>query len=290
MEILLENSSKFSQATAIISTAGAELRSCKIDGKEIIWKGDPAYWGKTSPFLFPMVGRLKGGKTVIDGVEYTIGKHGFARDMEFSAVKTSDNTATMTLKSNEKTLACYPFEFTLNMHYRLLENGIEILYEVKNESSKTMLYCIGAHPAIACADIEKCSLVFEQPETVNSPVLNAETGNFKSDVRVKRLENEKKFKLHYNDFDDDCVYFDTIKSKSVTLESEAGNNIKVSFDGFETLGVWTPSSKRAPFICIEPWCGCDDFDNSSGIFSEKQGIQALETGKTNYYTLLIERV
>ena len=119
--------------------------------------------------------------------------------------------------------------------------------------------------------------------------MNLETRMWGDNNRIKRLENSKEYQLEYSLFDNDCVYFDTIKSKSCSLVS-GNEGVKVSWCGFETLGVWTPDHKNAPFVCIEPWCGCDDYDTDSGIFSEKRGIQTAEPEETKEYSITIERI
>ena len=69
-----------------IDSHGAELKSFvrKADGKEIMWDANPAYWNRTSPVLFPFVGGVKDKIYRFEGKEYSIGQHGFARDMEFT--------------------------------------------------------------------------------------------------------------------------------------------------------------------------------------------------------------
>ena len=283
------------ESSAIILSKGAELRSYNAEGKELMWCADPKYWGKSSPFLFPMIGNLRNGKTLIGGKEYSITKHGFARDNEFSAEKITENSAAFTFKSNESTKQSFPFDFTVKLIYTITESYLEIGYEVTNESSEPMPYCIGGHPAFACPDeneqFSDYKLVFECDETVNSPVMNLETRMWGDNNRIKRLENSSEFSLDYSLFDNDCVYFDTIKSKSCSLVSKnSGKGVKVSWTGFETLGVWTPDHKNAPFICIEPWCGCDDYDTDSGIFCEKRGIQTAQPNETRRYSIKIERL
>lgn len=74
---------------------GAEIKSMKRrqDGLEYMWHGDPQYWGRTSPVLFPFVGAVKGGKYRHEGREYPMGQHGFARDMEFALVSWKEKDA-----------------------------------------------------------------------------------------------------------------------------------------------------------------------------------------------------
>lgn len=292
MEIKLKNG----KAYAMILDKGAELRSLDLSGKELMWRADPAFWGKSSPILFPMIGLLRGGKTLINGKEYAITKHGFARDNVFEAKQLSDSSAVFTFRSNDETKKSFPFDFTLELQYELHGDRLEMLYSVTNESSSDMPYCIGAHPAFACpnedgAEFTDYKIVFAENETVNSPVMNLETRMWGDSNRVSRLNGTNEFRLAYPLFDNDCVYFDTIKSKSVKLVSEkSGKGVNVSWSGFETLGVWTPDHKNAPFVCIEPWCGCDDYDTDDGVFAHKRGIQTAKAGETKKYSITIEEV
>ena len=59
MEYLLEN--EFLQA--VVASQGAELVSVreKATGRELMWRGDAAVWGRHAPILFPYCGRLRGG-------------------------------------------------------------------------------------------------------------------------------------------------------------------------------------------------------------------------------------
>ncbi|MBQ3842130.1 MAG: aldose 1-epimerase family protein [Ruminiclostridium sp.] len=283
-------------ASAVILEKGAELRSLDLSGKEIMWRADPAFWGKSSPLLFPMIGNLRGGKTVIDGKEYEITKHGFARDNVFEAKQISDSEAQFTFVSNENTKKSFPFDFRLTLKYNLCADKLVMLYTVENTGSSVMPFCIGAHPAFACpnedgAQFTDYKLVFEKNETVKSPVMNLVTRMWGDNDRIERLDNSNTFALEYSLFDNDCVYFDTISSKSVSLVcGKSGHGIKLNWSGFETLGVWTPDHKNAPFVCIEPWCGCDDYDTDNGVFADKRGIQSAAPGEKKEYSLTIEEI
>ena len=280
-------------ASAVISDKGAELRSLRLSGREIMWRADPLYWGKSSPVLFPMIGNLRNGKTLIGGKEYRITKHGFARDNVFSAEILSDNSAVFSFTSDEKTKESFPFDFDLKMQYTLFSDRLELVYKVTNKSDTEMPYCIGAHPAFACPfeegeEFTDYKLVFEKNETVKSPVMNLETRMWGDNNRIERLCDSREFELKYPLFDNDCVYFDTIKSKNVRLISKkSGNCVSLSWEGFETLGVWTPDHKDAPFVCIEPWCGCDDYDTDDSIFERKRGIQKAAPKETKEYKIII---
>ena len=47
-----------------IDTFGAEIKSVmsKENNREYMWYGNPKFWGRTSPVLFPFVGSLKDKK------------------------------------------------------------------------------------------------------------------------------------------------------------------------------------------------------------------------------------
>ena len=64
--------------SASINTIGAELIQLEKDNKNYIWTVDEAFWNKTSPILFPIVGRLKNDSYSINGKSYELPRHGFA--------------------------------------------------------------------------------------------------------------------------------------------------------------------------------------------------------------------
>ena len=41
--------------TVEVNEHGAELQSIRKGETEYLWQGDPAYWGRRSPVLFPIV-------------------------------------------------------------------------------------------------------------------------------------------------------------------------------------------------------------------------------------------
>ena len=84
MDITIENK----DLAVKVHSKGAELYSVvnRNTGLEYMWSGDPAFWGKTSPVLFPIVGTLKDDKYIVRGNSYTLSRHGFARDAIFEVI------------------------------------------------------------------------------------------------------------------------------------------------------------------------------------------------------------
>lgn len=281
---------------AVINSKGAELKSLVMSGRELMWDANPEFWAKTSPVLFPLVGGVREGKTIIDGTEYQMEKHGFASKMDFDIAYYGNyesdckkDVVCFKIHETENTLKSFPFKFQFSMQYQLSENKLDIIYEVVNKSNIPMPYCIGGHPAFAFDNLDECKLVFQENETVCSPVLNAETRLY-SENGVWRLKNSSEYPLNYSLFDNDVLYFRGINSKNVSLLDKDNKGVKISWDGFVSLGVWTPAKKRAKFVCIEPWCGCDDYEGSSGNFRDKPEIQTCLPGATKYYVMTIEAI
>ena len=69
---------------AKISDDGAELCSLTdYNGTEYIWQADPAIWKRHAPILFPFICNTASKKYTVNGSEYALSNHGFARDSVF---------------------------------------------------------------------------------------------------------------------------------------------------------------------------------------------------------------
>lgn len=285
MEITISNG----DCSAKIISKGAELKSLRVGGRELMWRADPAFWGKTSPLLFPMIGTLKDGKTIINGAEYRITKHGFARDLELTPEVITPTSAMFSLQQSDYTKAMYPFYFRFTVRYTIKADGLTVTYRVKNNSAEDMPFCVGAHPAFACdGEFTDYRLEFAKLETAECPLYDLSTGLHREHDRRKLIENETVLPLTHEMFYDDVCYFDDIRSRSVTLFDKDNRGVRVDFPDFTSLGVW--QAKDAPFLCIEPWCGSADFDDCTGVFAEKRGIEILKSGEEKAFTYSISSV
>ena len=259
--------------SASINTIGAELSRLEKNNKNYIWTVDEAFWNKTSPILFPIVGRLKNDSYSINGKSYELPRHGFARNFDFKIENQTENSVIFSLESNAETLQQFPFEFELKMEYRLTENGLEITYLVSNKSNEVMPFSIGAHPAFVIDNaFDNYNLVFNQSEKMISHQLENE--QFDGSVREIEAKNGK-INLDYSLFEKDALVFKKLKSTNITLQKNNEFVLKMSFEGFPYLGIWT--KPNAPYLCIEPWCGLADNINHNGNIEEKEGIILLKS-------------
>ena len=258
------------------------MTSIKYRGMEYLWNGDNKYWGRHAPILFPIVGRLINGKTLINGKEYEMKQHGFARDQDFTLVEVTSTSITYKLKNNVGTLKQYPYCFELVITYEVVENMIKVTYLVKNLNEYEMLFSIGGHPAFCWPlnkeeKFEDYEIKFSEKETTK---LIALEDRYSSEVDKLFFENEDTILLSKDIFKIDTLVFKDLKSDTVTFRSKKSNSsVTMNFEGFPYLGIWT-GKNDAPFICLEPWYGIADYDNSNGIFEEKPGINRLEVGKS----------
>src|SRR5690606_26398301 len=103
---------KNDQLSVTLRESGAEITSIVLNepGLEFIWDGKPL-WPKHSPLLFPIVGSVRNDKYLHKGKEYSLPRHGFAREKSFKVEKSTGDQVVFLLESNETTLAVYPFEF-----------------------------------------------------------------------------------------------------------------------------------------------------------------------------------
>lgn len=153
MQVVLENEA----LKVTINSFGAELASIrgKATDTEYLWNADAKFWKRTAPVLFPFVGSLKNKEYHYEGKTYSMGQHGFARDMEFAVDVQTATEAWFSLRSNEETKAKFPLEFILKIGYELEGKELKVIWQVENPDTKTLYFSIGGHPAFMCPVDEK---------------------------------------------------------------------------------------------------------------------------------------
>ena len=287
MRYFLEND----RAKVEIDSFGAEVKSVisKNNMREYMWYGNPKFWGRTSPVLFPFVGSLKDKKYIWKGKEYTMGQHGFARDHEFELVSQTEDEIWFQLKSTPETLEKYPFEFILKVGYHLQSDGetndVRVMWNVINPADQTMYFSIGAHPAFLCPVHGSAKsktgykLYFEGVDVIHHHGNDVEKGLALREDIAMPLENG--YVTITDDFFDRCtIMVEGNQTKCVGIADENGKHIvNVAFDT-PLFAVWSPEKKNAPFICIEPWYGRCDAMDFEGDLSQREFTNILEADQT----------
>ena len=277
-----------------VSAHGAELQSIRKGDVEYLWQGDSRYWGRRSPVLFPIVGSVWEAKYRVDGTEYQLGQHGFARDMDFILVCATDTEVRYRLESSDETLAKYPYPFVLEIAYRLHGASIDVIWEVKNPSDKDMYFQIGAHPAFFYPDYDpeksgRGFFTFDRTEGIEC-IRIKEKGCVDAVTKWPLEMHEGVLKLEKDTFDAiDTIMVQDSQLKRVNMFKEDGTAwLSLSFDA-PVVGIWSPPGKVAPFICIEPWYGRCDRVGYEGEYKDKDWMNCLAPGEgfKSVYTIEI---
>lgn len=270
--------------SAEISATGAELiRLQDHGGADLLWSGDPAFWTGRSPLLFPMVGRASGDRIKIAGKAYELGQHGFARTALFTLVCSDTASCTWRLAASEATLKRYPFEFRLDVTYRIEGATLHMEAEVTNTNTGIMPASFGFHPALRWPlpygkPREAHEIVFEknEPAPIRRPIDGLlSVAQFPTPVRDRHLE------LHDDLFEEGALVWDTLASRSVVY----GDALRVDFPRMPHLGIWTKPG--AGYVCIEPWQGYACPEGFDGEFANKPGIVSIAPGATENFAMSI---
>ena len=281
MSITLGNSAY----TATVFEKGAELASLRAaaDGREYLWNGDPAWWTGRAPILFPIVGTLKDGTYTHEGRSYSLPGHGFARISDFVVARSDETFASLRLDSSARTRESYPFDFSLTVDFRLKNDGVSVMYRLRNTGAVAMLYSIGSHPGFmvpfAGGTIDDYFVQFDQTERDERWFIVPQNGLIEAGRTEPAFEAGKRIRLSKTIFDRGALVFKHPRSTSFSLRNDLnGHSVTVLTEGAPYLGIW--AKPGAPYVCIEPWHGIADSTDSTGVLAQKEGILTLEAGQT----------
>ena len=289
MEIL-----KNEQLQIAISEHGAEPQSIQdADGNEYLWQGDPKYWGRRSPILFPIVCGLWDDCYRLDGYEYKMQRHGFARDMDFQLIAKTDRKVTFALEDTPDTHRCYPYHFMLSITYRLDGNKIHVIWHVHNTERNEIHFQIGGHPAFMIPGVKEGDEVKGTIRFDNTDKIERLIGNMNGCIIPGRFDVGSRDGIwHFNEdsFKEDCVIIDKSQVKQVSLLDENQKPVVTVDMKTPCVGIWAPYGKHAPFVCIEPWYGIHDKVEYRGDFRQKYLMNHLQPGASflSEYTITIK--
>lgn len=288
--ITLENN----QLKIAVKKIGAEL--CKItsvkNNTEFMWDANTEVWGSYAPNLFPIIGALKDDSYIFENQIYHLPKHGMVRNNNNVVIhEQTTDSLTFKLTYNEDSLKNYPFKFEFYITYKLANNAIEVLHTVKNVDDKPMYFSVGGHPAFKCPvfedeNYEDYFLEFEHAENSKTHLINMANGLISTETKPI-LNNTNKIPLTHNLFNEDALIFKDLKSKKVALKSKNhGEVLSISYNDFPYLGIWAKPTGN--YVCIEPWLGIADDEDTNQDFKTKEGILKLNAGDTFKATYTIE--
>ncbi|MFD1789836.1 aldose 1-epimerase family protein [Sphingomonas floccifaciens] len=272
---------------AAVNPQGAELSSLiDGDGAELMTNADPAYWTGRAPILFPIVGALAGGCYRLDGRDYALGKHGFARHSTFEVVGVDDDRATFRLEASDATRESYPFDFALTVDFRVDGATLHITTTLANPGDRDMPASFGYHPAFAWplpygGTKTEHQMVFDIAEPGAISALSSD--GLIAGERASPLDGPV-LPLRDDLFIDDALIWSPVESRGLTYGVEGRPHLRIDWEAPE-LGVWTKPG--AAYICVEPWWGKADPAGFAGEIWDKPGIMRLAPGERREFRMSV---
>ena len=303
-----------------VSNHGAELQSIRFEGREYLWQGDPAYWGRRAPILFPIVGKVAGDLLRVDGQSYPMKQHGFARDAEFVPVPevvaapvpepVEGPASSRFVMAGDGSRGNYPFKYGLSVRYHVEGKRLYCAWAVENRDGRDLHFQIGAHPAFNLPDYDPSDPVHGYIECHDAdgrlvdPVLRHYLVDglrvpFDEPVRMLRQAQQPedrsltlsigRLTLTNDTFAADAFLIEGSQVASATLIDKSGRPVlTVGCPQAQAFGLWAPSKPGCPFVCLEPWCGITDPAGFSGDISGRELIHRLAPGERYEFTYWIE--
>ena len=228
----------------VVPERGGIITRWRKGDQELLYLDEERYADPTKtvrggvPILFPICGNLPDDTYSYQGEEYKLVQHGFARNLPWEVIATNTDdcaSITLSLKSDESTLAVYPFACEVVFTYELRGNSLKILQAYTNHSDADMPFSAGFHPYFEVGDKQKLEIDIPGTEYFSNVTKSKNTfsGNF--DFELDEI---------------DAAFIPV--SKNYSSFSESGNKITLKYDDFfSTIVFWTRKGKD--FICLEPW-------------------------------------
>lgn len=253
---------------------GAIVIQCRLRGQELLYLERETFLNPQAnirggiPVLFPICGQLVGGEYEWNGATYRMKNHGVARVNAWDVAGTgTDDGAyvTLTLRSNEETLASYPFAFELRFTFRLKAGRLSIEQQYKNDSDAPMPMVAGFHPYFATHGKR---LTYDSDST---KLLDY------NDNQVKPFDGT----FDLNGLVESVALLDATKPEIAFPLNGDGGRVRLGYsEAFRYAVLWSVEGK--PFVCVEPWTALNE------ALNRKEGLILVEPGQSHELLLTID--
>lgn len=273
-----------------ISPEGAQLQRLRDEeGRDLLWDGDPRFWTGRAPILFPVIGCTNGSHIRVDGRDFPIGKHGFARRSRFAVAEQSAEAVTFRLEASDETRAHYPFDFGLDIRFAAEGGVLAVEATLQNPAAEPLPASFGFHPALRWplpygGERGAHHVRFERDEP--APIRRIGTDQLLAPEPLPTPVAGDLLRVRDELFEDDALIFDRLSSRSVLFGAPGTRAVRVSFPAMPMLGIWTKPG--AGFLCIEPWQGIADPEGFTGEYRDKPGVVEIAAGAERVFGYRID--
>lgn len=239
-----------------IAELGAELQSIVTlaDTSEWLWQGDPLWWADISPLLFPVIGRSPNDTVTIDGDPYPMPPHGFARGSRFQVLEACDTEARLELRPSPETFKSFPFQFRLEIVYRLQGNCLACTATIDNLDRRDITLQFGFHPAFnwPLPGASGKTHVVELGNSASPQMMRLDASGLLDEPSLGSPFLNGHLRLQPCLFKAGAMVFQDDVGTEITLKAGT-TRIEMSTNNLPTFALW--QKEAAPFLCLEPWCG-----------------------------------
>lgn len=271
---------------AHVNALGAELKGVERDGLEYLWQGEESTYPRTSPTLFPVIGRFLSDTYYVGDKAYQMPLNGFALNSNFTVLEQTESSVAFGLSANDKTRKMYPFEFSLQVGYSLAGNCLTVRHAVENHGDAPMPFCVGIHtayrwPRLAGETPEDYFLKFERRETLRSFNPFGWEDAFLEDSDEKPMTH--------------ALFTQFTRSlrhpQSQWLELASRKNahaVRIHRGDYPYLAIWTMPDPEAAFVCLEPCTSVHPGNHPSLHLEDRDGARLLAPGARDERTICLE--
>lgn len=259
-----------------VNALGAELKGVEMDGLEYLWQGDSDSYSRTSPTLFPIIGRFLSDTYYVDDQPYHMALNGIAMDRNFACVRVDENQAVFCLTADERTRRAYPFDFSLTVTYTAEENRLHVDYRVENLGGRPMPFGVGCHtayqwPLLPGDRPENYTLTFEKEEELES---------FNPFGWRQPFVQGRQRPLSHDLFANYTRSITGIQSDWVQFGSDRHERrVKIWRKDFPFMAIWTLPDPKAALICLEPCTSIHAGDHGCTHLEDREGAIVLAPGQ-----------
>lgn len=202
------------------------------------------------PLLFPFSGKTQDDRYDLDGREYYMPMHGLVKNAAFAVKDQQTDCVTLWIESSPAWISqCYPFDFHLEVQYRVEGMSLFSSATVSNRSSSPMPHYMGWHPFFKASDKTGMTLRYDM------------TAQYDYHSHTDRAAPHA---LSLGSYLDDVFHIP--RSNGFTLAAPADGYVVECIPDpvFQALVVcsWVEDS-----MCVEPWCGLPDAINNRRLLS-----------------------